>query len=165
MTKSTQIKLLLLAFTSSFLGLVQFVSAAPDVTNLVTKAEVEEALGAKVSSTVKELAAPLGGNQITYTSSGLPVKTFALTVRTDESLAPGMKASGYSVTKLYQQGKTTLGAGSEALTIKGGEGYSTMSRSEVLKKSTLLSATTLFGTSKAAAALRNKLLLKAADRI
>jgi hypothetical protein len=136
---------------------------APEVGKLLTQADVESALGAKVTMSTKELPAPLGGNQITYTSTGLPVKTFAITLRTNDSFAPQMKAAGYTAAKLYQQGKA-LGT-STPLTVKGGEGFSSPMRSEILKNGIQLSATTLFGASKEAQAVRNTLLLKAAEHI
>jgi hypothetical protein len=138
-------------------------SCAPDVAKLLTQADVEAALGAKVTTTTKQLPAPLGGNQITYTSTGIPVKTFAITVRTDDGLAPSMKSAGYTVGKLFQSDKA-MGTPT-ALVVKGGDGFSSMTRSEIFKNGILLSATTLFGSSKEAQAIRNALLLKAAEHL
>lgn len=139
--------------------------AAPDVSKLITSAEVEEALGTKVSEPkLKTLPAPLGGSQIIFTSTTLPVKNFALTMRTDDMLLPQMKTDGYSVTKLYQQGKSMAGAAKD-LTVKGGEGFSGKMESQVLKNGVQLSGLTLFGTSEEAEGARNGLLLKAADKL
>lgn len=141
----------------------QIAVAAPDVTKLLTQAEVEAALSAKVTTSTRQLPAPLGGTQITYTSSGLPVKTFAITLRTDDSFAPGMKAGGYTAAKLYSQDKSF--GKTEPFAVKGGDGFTTATRTEILKKGMQLSATTLFGASKEAQAARNGLLLKAANRL
>jgi hypothetical protein len=158
-------KSLLVAVVLLLLSGANQASAAPDVTKLVTKAEVEAALGTKMDSVVKELPPPLGGTQVTFTSSSMPVKTFALTVRTPDSFGAGMKAAGYTPTKLYDQTKNLSGAGVKPLVVKGGTGYSAASRSEVLKNGIQLSATTLFGTSDQATKVRDTLILKAADRL
>ncbi len=141
-------------------------SAAPDVSKLITQTEVEAALNAKMSKpTFKTLSAPLGGSQIIFTSIGLPVKNFALTLRTDDMLLPQMKAGGYSVAKLYQQGKSMTGGATKDLTVKGGQGFSGKIESQILKNGMQLSALTLFGTSQEAETARNGLLQKAANRL
>lgn len=155
----------MLAVLSASFFSASAVFAAPDVSKLLTNAEVEAALKAKVDKAdVKTLPTPLGGTQITYSTKGLPVKTFALTVRTADSLAPNMKAAGMSPASMYKQDKA-ISAGCTALIVKGGEGFTTSQRSEILKNGIQLNSLTLFGTSKEATDARNSLLIKAADRI
>lgn len=142
--------------------------ASTDITKLVQKSDVESALGGSFSEpAVKELPAPLGGKQINFTGNGLPVKTYSLSVRTDADVAPPLKASGMTAAKMYQQAKAMWSASGkiEPLVIKGGEGFSSGNTTAILKNGIYMSAITLFGGSKQAAAARNALTLKAADRL
>lgn len=159
---------LLLATLATYV-LIPAAFAAPDLTKLIQKSEVESALGCSVDEpTVKELPAPLGGSQITFTGKSLPIKTYALSLRTDATVAAPLKASGMTAAKMYQQSKTmwtSTAAKLEPVIVKGGEGFSSGNTTAILKNGMYLSATTLFGGSKAAAAARTALTVKAADRL
>lgn len=133
---------------------------AADVSKLVTQAEVESALGVKVTSEVNKLPPPMGGTQVIFTSSSIPVKSYTLTMREDKDIMPKLKmTAAQNYASMKNMGKTT------PLTIPGGEGFTWGTTTEVLKKGIYLSGSTMFGDSKKAEEIRNSLTKKAAERL
>ena len=140
--------------------------AKADVTKLVLKSEVESAFGATVSEPdVVKNSPPLGGVQATYATSSLPIKTFALTLRTDGDIAPSLKATGMTAASLYRQTKSQPTGKVETLAINGGEGFYCGSSAHVLKNNVYLSTSTFFGRSPKAIAVLKDLTTKAANRL
>lgn len=70
---------------------------------------MSEALGAPVTAVATEQGEPLSGQQCTWASASLPVKTYSLALTRTSRLSKALIDAGQSATTLYIESKKLFG--------------------------------------------------------